>query len=71
MGSRLAASVILALACVAGAQAQTRPSFEGQTISLVVGFGVGGGYGTYSRLLARFLGNHIPGHPAVIVRIRR
>ena len=28
----------------------------------------GGGYDIYSRLLARHLGNHIPGSPAVIVQ---
>jgi tripartite-type tricarboxylate transporter receptor subunit TctC len=43
------------------------PFYEGKTIRLVVGFSAGGGFDTYSRAIARHLGKHIPGHPAVIV----
>lgn len=40
--------------------------YEGKTIALMIGFGVGGGYDTYSRLLARHYGRHIPGNPNVV-----
>ena len=40
--------------------------YRGKTISLYIGFGVGGGYDTYSRVLARHWGNHIPGKPTVV-----
>jgi tripartite-type tricarboxylate transporter receptor subunit TctC len=33
----------------------------------VVGFSPGGGYDAYARALARRIGDHIPGHPTVIV----
>src|SRR5438093_4870607 len=41
--------------------------FEGKTIRIIVGFSAGGGYDTYSRVIARHLGRHIPGKPTVIV----
>ncbi|HEY7300828.1 MAG TPA: tripartite tricarboxylate transporter substrate-binding protein [Xanthobacteraceae bacterium] len=42
--------------------------YRGQTISMVVSSSPGGGYDTLSRAVARFLGEHIPGKPAVVVR---
>ena len=42
--------------------------FKGQTINLVVGSDVGGGYDAVSRNLARHLGKHVVGKPQVIVR---
>ena len=56
-----------ALAFSARAQ-EAAPYFAGKTITLVVGFGAGGGYDLYARLLARYLGHHIPGAPNVIVQ---
>lgn len=40
--------------------------YKGRTVSLLIGFGVGGGYDTYSRVLARHFGNHIPGNPTIV-----
>jgi tripartite-type tricarboxylate transporter receptor subunit TctC len=42
--------------------------YQGKTITIIVGYAAGGGYDTYSRTLARHIGNHIPGHPTVIVQ---
>src|SRR4051794_5720183 len=42
--------------------------YKGKTLSIIVGFTTGGGYDVYARLLARFIADHIPGHPTVIVR---
>lgn len=42
--------------------------FAGKTITLTVGYGAGGSYDTGSRLMARHLGKHIPGHPNIVVR---
>ena len=33
----------------------------------MVGFSPGGGFDTYSRLIARHVGDHVPGNPAVVV----
>lgn len=43
-------------------------SFEGKTITIIVGFGSGGGYDTTSRLFARHFGDHLPGNPTVVVQ---
>jgi len=43
-------------------------TFKGMTIKIDVGFGPGGGYDAYARVLARHLGKYLPGNPAVIVR---
>jgi tripartite-type tricarboxylate transporter receptor subunit TctC len=42
--------------------------YRGRTINLIVGYGPGGGYDLCARLLARYLGRYIPGHPAVVVQ---
>lgn len=41
--------------------------YQGKTIRIIVGFSAGGGFDTYSRVIARHLGAHIPGSPSVIV----
>ena len=43
------------------------PFYEGKTIRLIVGFSAGGGFDTYSRLIARHLGHHLPGNPTITV----
>jgi tripartite-type tricarboxylate transporter receptor subunit TctC len=43
-------------------------TFKGMTINIDVGFGPGGGYDLYARVLARHLGKYLPGNPTVIVR---
>jgi tripartite-type tricarboxylate transporter receptor subunit TctC len=40
--------------------------YKGRSVSVIIGYSVGGGYDTYARLLARYLGDHIPGRPAVL-----
>jgi tripartite-type tricarboxylate transporter receptor subunit TctC len=41
--------------------------YEGKSIRLVVGFSAGGGFDTYSRLIARHMSKHIPGNPTIVV----
>lgn len=41
--------------------------YKGKTVRIVVGFPPGGGYDSYSRVIGRHLGKHIPGNPTVIV----
>ncbi|HXL49789.1 MAG TPA: hypothetical protein VN975_13465 [Xanthobacteraceae bacterium] len=43
-----------------------RPFHRGKTVSLLIGYSVGGGYDAYGRLVARHLGKHIPGNPSVV-----
>ena len=48
------------------AAAQPDPFFKGKTISMYIGFASGGSYDFYARTVARFIGRHIPGNPAVV-----
>lgn len=41
--------------------------YNGKTIRFVVGSAPGGGYDTYTRLIARHIGRYIPGSPATVV----
>jgi tripartite-type tricarboxylate transporter receptor subunit TctC len=43
------------------------PYYEGKSIRLIVGFSAGGGFDTYSRLIGRHMGKHIPGNPSIVV----
>jgi len=40
--------------------------YKGRDVSLIIGYSVGGGYDAYARLLARYVGRHIPGEPSII-----
>ena len=40
--------------------------YEGNVLSLYIGFSVGGGYDAYGRILSRHIGKHIPGNPTVV-----
>ncbi len=60
----LGLSALLAFAAT-GASAQSA-DFKGETITLQIGFGPGGGYDTYGRVLARHYGRLIPGNPNVV-----
>jgi tripartite-type tricarboxylate transporter receptor subunit TctC len=42
--------------------------YRGKNLNLIVGYSSGGGYDTYTRILARHLGKHIPGNPAIVVQ---
>jgi tripartite-type tricarboxylate transporter receptor subunit TctC len=58
--STLVASLALILS-VAPVSAQTGPDLAGRTVSVIIGFGTGGGYDVLGRAVARHLGRHLPG----------
>src|SRR5215510_5633548 len=68
--SSLAAVLATALTLVSTpAAAQGVADFyRGRTVSFVVGFGPGGGYDLYARVVSRHIGRHIPGNPTVVVQ---
>lgn len=43
------------------------PYYEGKRITIVVGYGPGGGYDRIARLLAKHLPKYIPGKPTIII----
>ena len=61
------AAALLAVAAPARADS-VADFYRGKRINLVIGFGTGGGYDTYARLLARFIGEHVPGNPGVVAQ---
>lgn len=61
----ISATVFFTLAAAGGAT--THDFYKGKTIRIIVGLSAGGGFDTYSRVIARHLGKHIPNSPAVVV----
>ncbi|MGZ3289105.1 MAG: Bug family tripartite tricarboxylate transporter substrate binding protein [Xanthobacteraceae bacterium] len=65
----LLALCIVAGACLPQAKADVVAEFyRGRTVTLVVSSNAAGGYDTFARAVARYIGKHIPGNPTVIVR---
>src|SRR5262245_41780697 len=61
----------LVLAALAASQVRADPVadfYQGKQINLIVGFGPGGAYDVYARLVGRHLGRHLPGNPTVVVQ---
>ena len=62
-----ALALLLSLAAAGPAIADPVADFyKGKQMQFIIRTGVGGGYDQYSRLLARHIGAHIPGNPAVL-----
>ena len=60
------ALIAVALGAVpANAQSAAEP-FAGKNVTLIIGFGPGGGYDLWGRILARHIGKHLPGKPNVV-----
>ena len=66
----IAAAAMLALVLtVSAARADAVADFyKGKQLNLIVGYGPGGGYDIYARLLAKHFGRFIPGNPNVVVQ---
>jgi tripartite-type tricarboxylate transporter receptor subunit TctC len=63
----LVACLIGSIALAVPARAQSVEDFyKNKSVSLFIGFSVGGGYDLYARHLARFMGKHIPGKPSIV-----
>src|SRR4051794_4110416 len=67
-------AVIRSLVCMAavlGGQARAdsvADFYRGKQVTMVIGYGPGGGYDIYGRIMAKYIGKHIPGNPTVIVQ---
>jgi tripartite-type tricarboxylate transporter receptor subunit TctC len=69
MFARSIVALLVSAPFVMPAQADPVAEFyNGKQVSLVVGYGTGGGYDIYARLVARHLGQYIPGHPSIVVQ---
>jgi tripartite-type tricarboxylate transporter receptor subunit TctC len=67
---RLLPATIAALFVAAVPQAHAEDFYKGKTITFTVGFSAGGGFDTYTRLIARHFAKHVPGNPTVVVENR-
>jgi tripartite-type tricarboxylate transporter receptor subunit TctC len=63
--SLLIVAALAALANVARADS-VADFYKNRSVSMIIGYSVGGGYDAYARLLARYIGRHIPGEPSIV-----
>src|SRR6266508_1919786 len=66
-------ATLLSLAVFLSLTAATAPPAQGETLAgksvqMIIGFGPGGGYDLWGRTVARHIGRHLPGNPAVIAQ---
>jgi len=69
--SRLAAAagaltIASAVAHTAPALAQSNDYYAGKNLTMIIGFGPGGGYDLWGRTVARHIVNHLPGRPNAV-----
>jgi leucine-zipper of insertion element IS481 len=64
----LGAAFLLSTGAFASAQDAVGQFYQGKTVTVVIGSAPGGGYDTFGRLLARYLGRHMFGNPTVLPR---
>jgi len=62
-----AAAVVLSFLVPARAQS-VADFYRGKTLRMLVGYGPGGGYDLYGRLVAEFLPRHLPGNPSILAQ---
>ena len=60
-------TLIIALVLPGSPSVFAQEFYQDKTIRFIVGQAAGGGYDTYTRTIARFIGKHIPGTPTTIV----
>jgi tripartite-type tricarboxylate transporter receptor subunit TctC len=68
---RSLAAAVVAAGVYAGAAVPAQAQdvdFKGKTFRVIVGYAPGGGYDIYARSMARYINNHLPGKPTVIVQ---
>lgn len=64
-GAALAVAGAMLAAPVAGAD-PVADFYKGKQLRMIIGYGPGGGYDLYGRVVAEFLGRHIPGNPTIV-----
>ena len=65
----VAAVAIISSALAHPARAQDVAAFyKGRNVNMEIGYSVGGGYDVYARMVARFIGRHIPGSPTIVAK---
>jgi tripartite-type tricarboxylate transporter receptor subunit TctC len=65
---QIAALGVLLAQCIAGPGWADDEFLRGRTVTFIVPTASGGGYDTYSRLIARHIGRYLPGQPSVVAQ---
>jgi tripartite-type tricarboxylate transporter receptor subunit TctC len=55
-----------ALVLAAASPATAQEPFAGRNVTMIIGFGAGGGYDQWGRTVGRHIGKHLPGKPNVV-----
>src|SRR5262245_45886340 len=67
MIARLLSFAVACVLSIAPASAQSVADFyKGKTITVYIGYGVGGGYDLFARTISRHMPRHIPGNPTML-----
>jgi tripartite-type tricarboxylate transporter receptor subunit TctC len=64
----VSAVACLGLAPPAQSQQAAEDFYRGRQMEMIIGYSPGGTYDLYARLVARFLGNYLPGKPTIVPR---
>ncbi len=62
----VALGAVAVLAISSAARAQPIEPFTNKNVQLLIGFGTGGGYDMWGRLVARHIGRNLPGKPTIV-----
>lgn len=65
---RVVLAVVTAMMIACPAAAQEAVSFEGKSLSILVGAEAGGGTDVFARIILPFIADRLPGKPAIVVR---
>lgn len=61
-------AILAGLAALPASAQDLTSVYKGQQIKLIISSPPGGGYDAYARLIARHMGNHLPGNPSIIAQ---
>src|SRR5471030_2429247 len=67
-GAALAVAAAILLSALPAQAEPIEDFYRGKTLRLLIGYGPGGGYDIYGRLVAEFLPRHLPGKPTIIAQ---
>lgn len=56
----------LSATCAPASADPVEDFYRGRNVTMAIGYSVAGGYDNYARIVARHLGNHIPGNPTIL-----
>ena len=66
MASIRISAAVAALAAMTAAAAAQAPSLAGKNVQMIIGFGSGGSFDLWGRVVARHIGRHLPGKPTIV-----